>query len=758
MRDAQQPGHVSLNTLLHRLKDGRYLIPDFQREFEWEARDIRDLVRSIFRDYYIGSLLLWKGTPENFKALSCEPIYGFSGKQDAESIVLDGQQRLTALYYAFVAPNERLPGKSSRAFFFVRLDRFIEEDSDDAFDYRWDDRSWSGIADTEARQYQNHVFPMSVIGRGGFALANWAQGYSQFWQNKRDAAEDAKERDNAERHIENAAKFSEVLLATTEQYQISYVELAKDLETEKICNIFTQINSKGIRLDIFDLINAMLKPRGLQLKSMWREAQVRLDASAIDKLNVYVLQVMSILQQTYCSPKYLYYLLPGQTKVAREHDGSRRQEVLIADAKQFKHEWDGAVEALHGAIKLLHHPQEYGVTKPSYLPYKTILPVFAALQSKIAQLEPEARLDAQRKFRIWYWASVFTNHYSASSESTSARDYAAVLAWIDGGAEPLPVATLKNEFASLPLEMETKPGSSRYNGVFNLLVINGAKDWVTGLIPQAGDLHDHHIIPRSWGMKQAGVGDRINTILNRCPLTADTNCNVISDRLPNAYLPDLITRNGESKVREILQSHLISGEAFDILMRHPFGPSDFDAFIAERKRTIVSAIEAELLAERLDLPSNLRTLDREIERIELVLRGLVAANLNNLQELPGDLPSKIETRIAGARRNAAIDSSRFDEMSDALEFADLRELQAAICATNLWSRFESIFVNKTILAAKFDQLANLRNGIRHSRSVDQVTEMEGHAACIWFDNVIGKTFSADEGTALSTSPANETLP
>ncbi len=40
------------------LREGRYVVPDFQREFEWQPWDIRDLVRSIFLDYFIGSLLL----------------------------------------------------------------------------------------------------------------------------------------------------------------------------------------------------------------------------------------------------------------------------------------------------------------------------------------------------------------------------------------------------------------------------------------------------------------------------------------------------------------------------------------------------------------------------------------------------------------------------------------------------------------------------------------------------------------------------
>ena len=62
MKDAQKPDHASLNTIIRRLKEGRYVIPDFQREFEWRPWDINDLMRSIFRDYYIGNLLLWTGT------------------------------------------------------------------------------------------------------------------------------------------------------------------------------------------------------------------------------------------------------------------------------------------------------------------------------------------------------------------------------------------------------------------------------------------------------------------------------------------------------------------------------------------------------------------------------------------------------------------------------------------------------------------------------------------------------------------------
>ena len=144
MRDAQKPDHVSLGVLIDRLREGRFVIPDFQREFEWKPWDISELMRSIFLDYYIGSLLLWKGKDENFDALACEPLYGFEGSDSKrEHIVLDGQQRLTAMHYAFLAPNVPAPNRSNRFLYFIRVDKFLEESFDEAFDYDWTRRGVS---------------------------------------------------------------------------------------------------------------------------------------------------------------------------------------------------------------------------------------------------------------------------------------------------------------------------------------------------------------------------------------------------------------------------------------------------------------------------------------------------------------------------------------------------------------------------------------------------------------------------------------
>lgn len=741
MKDAQKPDHISLNTLIGRLKEGRYVIPDFQREFEWGPWDIRDLMRSIFLDYYIGSLLLWKGKKENFEALSCEPIYGYKEKGNPELIVLDGQQRLTALYYVFKAPDIRLPNRTSRAIYFIRVDEFMKEEYDKAFYYEWISRRWKKILSDPINQYSEHIFPLSIVGLGGWELGNWVQGYEQFWKEKAVAAKsagDVEAAKEAQQHAKNAKDFGVLLKEITEQYQIAYIELDKELSVDKICDIFTQTNSRGVRLDAFDLINALLRPKGLQLKKMWREAAPKLEFVETSKMNVYILQVMSIIRQGYCSPKYLYFLLPGQEKPIRESDGTLGKEILIPDVSDFEKRWKNAVGALENAVKLLKHPQEFGAIKSNFLPYVSILPIFAALQAHAKSLPAPRQLDAQRKIRFWYWASVFTNRYSGSVESTSARDFLDVKAWVESDeASPVLLEEFKSRFRSLDLRGERKRGTSVYNGIFNLLILNGARDWITGNVSQSDDLDDHHIVPSSWGYKKLS-GDIVNSILNRTPLTAETNREFIRDRLPNDYLPELMKTNGEDKVRAILEDHFISAHALDILLRNPFTPNDFQDFINERQRTIFDAIENLLIKERINFEPDLREIDQQIEKIELAIRVNIATALeNDPQRLPEKQSKNVKDRIAQAvRKNAALDAGNYQSLHSQMEYFNLLELRDIILEPNVWPTFKDLYRNEVMLEGKFKQLANLRNAIRHSRTVDDVTRKEGEASIIWFTEVL----------------------
>ena len=230
----------------------------------------------------------------------------------------------------------------------------------------------------------------------------------------------------------------------------------------------------------------------------------------------------------------------------------------------------------------------------------------------------------------------------------------------------------------------------------------------------------------------------VDTILNRTPLTAETNRKVINDRLPSQYLPELIEKNGEKVVRSILDSHFISQKAQEILTRDPFRPADFEEFIAERERTIKTAIEDLLVEERVDLPPQLRELDAQIEQVELWLRAEVERALQGDKELVlRHIADKVDERLQQAvKKNAALDSEHYETLHGLLEFFDLREVQEAIMSKALWTRFESRFGSRGTLETKFGQLADLRNGIRHSRSVHEVTRKEGEAVILWFEKVL----------------------
>ena len=632
------------------------------------------------------------------------------------------------MHYAFHAPEVPPPNRSNRFVFCVLVNRFMREDFDEAFTQDWGGNWCARILEDRELQFKTHRFPVAVIGRGGFEFYDWIRGYEEYWKRALDAGNH-----EAKEHVNNAQPFGNYVRELVEQYQISYVELESDIPLPKVCDIFTQINSRGVRLDVFDLVNALLKPKGIQLKHLFRAAEQRLSFAQAERMNVNVLQVLSILLQDYCSPPYLYYLLPGERRTLRDADGSLRREVLIPTIDEFLQRWNEAVSALEKALELLRHPQEFGVTSASYLPYASILPAFAALLTHVSSLPPAKRLQGRRKLNHWYWASIFTNRYSGSVDSRSTRDFVDVKAWIgDETAIPSVVKDFNERFRGLDLRAETRGNASIYRAIFNLFVIGGARDWVSGAIPQPKELDDHHVVPASWGAAN-GLKGLIDTILNRAPLTADTNRNIIRDRLPNSYLPELIAECGEGAVRASLESHFISPIAFDILLRSPFTPADYEAFINERQRMILDAIDNLLVKERLDLSPTLRELDRSIEDIELRLRKLINIKLSESRvSVPEHVTQLVNERIFREVRKGIIDESRVATLNGRLEYFDLRELQETICAKSTWSIFAHSFPTKEALMAKFGQLAEVRNGIRHSRSVSQIAQKEGEAAIMWF--------------------------
>ena len=161
--------------------------------------------------------------------------------------------------------NVPAPNRANRYLYFIQVQRFMEMAYDDAFQYDWTRGGLNLLANTRRAIREPHVSPLGYRPRAAGSFPNWVQGYEAHWRNKACGCAGSPAMNAAEtaaRYADDAKAFGEHLKEITEQYQVAYIELDRELAIDKVCDIFTQVNSKGIRLDVFDLINALLKPKG----------------------------------------------------------------------------------------------------------------------------------------------------------------------------------------------------------------------------------------------------------------------------------------------------------------------------------------------------------------------------------------------------------------------------------------------------------------------------------------------------------------
>lgn len=120
---------ITIYEALQNIKDGKYVMPAFQRQFVWSMEQIEKLWDSILLDYPIATFLFWHVDDTNvtWDTYFCSFLseVTFDSRKQADSVnygltsinvkstdtaVLDGQQRLTSLFLslfgeAYIRPN-----------------------------------------------------------------------------------------------------------------------------------------------------------------------------------------------------------------------------------------------------------------------------------------------------------------------------------------------------------------------------------------------------------------------------------------------------------------------------------------------------------------------------------------------------------------------------------------------------------------------------------------------------------------------------
>jgi len=269
------PTAVKIDKLIARVADGDIKIPAFQRRFVWDQEQVIELLDSIYRDYPIGSLLLWN-SDEKLKAT--RNICGFDIPDRPSSYpvnyVLDGQQRLSAIYAVFCKDRTRTTSDD-------------EDPSLDIFDIHFDLDSQIFRAGSDLVN-GNHCFPLQAL----LELTAFLNALKQIPEKYHDAVK--------------------ALHSQFSNYEVPVVTVTKRSKAE-VGTIFERVNSTGTELSTLDLLIAWTWSEDFLLKEEIAELLDTLEGKRFGKLpDKTILQCLSAIIVKSTTTKSILNLDPEQ--------------------------------------------------------------------------------------------------------------------------------------------------------------------------------------------------------------------------------------------------------------------------------------------------------------------------------------------------------------------------------------------------------------------------------------------------------------
>jgi hypothetical protein len=537
-----EPGLPSLEYLLQQVDNRDLALPDFQRSFVWEPNGTRELIVSIIRGFPAGNLLFLRGGSQVFLPRAVEEAPALDGHAP-QLLVLDGQQRLSSLYQA-------LYGVGNHRFFIDVAQLMTGADIDSVVKVYSASRAkpWAAIKG----QARDLMFPLARFK----TFADWRD---EIVDERQDL--DAESR-KALRSYLNRVETAIVKPIVT--YNFPTTTLSESTPTEAVCTIFETLNRTGIKLSVFELITARAFAQGERFRERWDDA----------------LQKNPVLVDFGIDP---YYIL--QTIALRAGLVPRRGVVVAMDVSTVVEHWDAAIAGMANGITMLR--DECGVLLPKWLPYAPMLPTLAAAWRWVDEAHGASSGARRLKLQRWFWCATFAGDYDNAPNSRADADMPLLRHWLEGGDPPAVV----RDFEFEPSQWATVTIRQRalYRATMALLLRHRPLDFheavpLTRTVIESTAVDDHHVFPAGY-LKDVGLGNRIDTILNHTLIDRETNIR-IQKKAPSVYLAD-IAEELPNDLARILESHGLPPEADG-----PLWSDDFDGFLDWRLRYLAEQLQA----------------------------------------------------------------------------------------------------------------------------------------------------------------------
>jgi hypothetical protein len=594
-----QTNPFDLNKLLEDCQSGVLQLPDFQRSWVWDEDRIKSLIASVSRAFPVGALMsLNTGGPVNFKPRPVEGAPREAKRVTPQSLLLDGQQRMTSLYQATlrgqVVETVTPKKKKVKRWFYLDIRKSLDPSADreDAILGVPEDRvlrvdfGREVVLDLSSpeQEYASLMYPASQV----FDWDKWQDGFDKYWRG-----------DQNESVREEFRAFKRQVLENFKYYRVPVITLDRSTSKEAVCVVFEKVNTGGKALDAFELVTAMYAASGHELRKDWygddgtrgrhrRFAETLRPADAdtgiiAEVANTDFLQAISLFHTR--DRRRAAEAAGKQGKELPAVSGNR-QALLNLPLEAYK-QYEAQVErAFIQAAKFLHMLHIYRVFD---LPYQSQIVPLAAILADIGEAWEH---DANRAMlERWYWNGVFGELYGSAVETRIARDFMEVPVWLKGGPEPSTVS--ESVFRADRLKTMRMRLSAAYKGVNALLMKEGARDFRSGqkfdhTVFFGENVDIHHIFPQDW-CKQNGIKPNVcDSIINKTPLSYRTN-RIIGGVAPSEYLAKLEDGNEKTppidgaRLDAYLTSHLID----PTLLR----ADSFEAFMLDRQRRLLALIE-----------------------------------------------------------------------------------------------------------------------------------------------------------------------
>lgn len=551
MTESAKANPENLLEIVKSAYQAKVVVPEFQRSFVWGREEIEEFLASILQGYFVGTFLMLDTSPDRpmFLFRPVEGLDTLNGQANPKQyatvrLVLDGQQRITSVFYALYAPNIPLKWSKHPYKFYLRLEPALEGDLENAAVgvSTWDRRR---LSENETLVRAHRALPFTMLRDSG-TFYSWLFKEQSLWGN------------------EQVRQIQE-LFERFQKFMVPVVMLGPETGKDNIVNIFERINRTGVSLSLFDLAVARLYPKRIKLRELWEQFEEKHSEVAELVKPEFLLKVIAVFQ-------------------GKEPRKGNLLDVLDAlSADEFTVRWKEAGEAISLAHKRVR--EEYGAFEAGWIPYTTLLVPLAAL---LWELNRTKAVEATyRKLDAWYWGNIFTQRYDSAVDSKTYRDFGEMCRWIEGHSSPEWLSRLDPRALNLDVD---EPRSAIYKGLMCLIARQGAKDFLTGQPANLNVCQDDHIFPKAVYREDY----QVDAVLNRTLISKETNPRK-GVKPPSEFLRECLKGHGhdEGRLLQTLGSHYINQEAYEALQR-----DDFEAFIKARRAALQEAVSRLLFADR----------------------------------------------------------------------------------------------------------------------------------------------------------------